>query len=186
MPRLWIWFPGNKQRDKIHSLNAHETLSYNKWLIENACNFLTFNFCLPNIPFLFSFFLFLHWKEKNALGRSCFFNTHSRRLSCRCHCNDGLWNPELYTAPVRGGVMLSWLLWFSSSQASEITEANGTNFLTLRGEHIWVISSPSLPIGNKLTNKPSIINVHQPVCDICIVCSTLQTDAQVIKCGVLR
>lgn len=59
--------------------------------------------------------------------------------------------------------MLSWLLWFSSSQASEITEANGTNFLTLRGEHIWVISSPSFPIGNKLTNKLSIINVHQPV-----------------------
>lgn len=93
----------------------------------------------------------------------------------------------LNSAPlVRGGVMLSWLLWLSSSQACEITEANGTNFLTLRGEHIWVISSPSLSIGNKLTNKQSVINAHQCVCDICIVCSTLQTDAQVIKCGVLR
>lgn len=82
---------------------------------------------------------------------------------------------------MRGGVILSWLLWLSSSQPSEIAEANGTNFLTLRGEHIWVISSPSLPVGNKLTIKRSVINVHQCVCDICIVCSTLQTDWQVIK-----
>jgi len=79
--------------------------------------------------------------------------------------------------------MLSRLLWLSSSQPSEIAGANGTNFLTLRGEHIWVISSPSLPKGNKLTNKLSVINVHQCVCDICIVCSTLQTDSQVIIKG---